>query len=247
MIDGRLYEQLLEFAETTNRALSTVGGEGNHVEVEQGSRSSAIRTLEQGVLLTASNSPVLRLSARFVGQWSNNGEFMAIEHSSIKVLPVTTEDLTAHGLAPENKPSAEPVVRIDYERNPRAVPASHINIHSHHPWLQWIQTLGHPKSRSVKNAPRTEALHFPTGGHRFRPSLEDVIEALVDDFTLDIAPGGRATLHQQRASFRERQLAAAVGDDPETAARALRRLGYVVTRKPYITPPDRRGDRLEAL
>lgn len=106
---------------------------------------------------------------------------------------------------------------------------------------------GHPKSRSVRKAPRTEALHFPTGGHRFRPSLEDILEALVVDFGLDVAAQGKELLRRQRIKFRKRQLAAAIGDEVETAAEALRELGYTVTLKPGRVAPSPRQDRLEAL
>lgn len=186
----------------------------------------------------------MRLSLSFVCRWSANQKFMAIQRSSIQVLPVIATDLADSSHAPS---SNELVVRFDYNRESANVPASHINIHSHHPELEWIMRRGHTKSRSVKKAPRTDALHFPTGGHRFRPCLEDVLEALIADFKLDVAEEGRGLLRRQRLTFRQRQLAAAVGDDAECAAQALRELGYDVTLNPDQEAPTSRHDRLEAL
>lgn len=246
MPDDSLLRQLETFAETTNNAVSTLAGPGNHVTVRKAPRSLALSTPEKGVVFCADRKPVMRLSLSFVSRWSANQKYMAIQRSTIQVLPVRPEDLTEAD-TDFSPPSNEPLVRFDYDRGSNNVPASHINIHSHHPQLGWIMSRGHPKSRSAKKAPRTDVLHFPTGGHRFRPSLEDILEALVVDFGIDITDEGRALLRRQRVEFRKRQLAAAIGDETEAAAEALRDLGYNVTLEPGCVTPSPRLDRLEAL
>ncbi|OSM44622.1 hypothetical protein [Nesterenkonia sp. PF2B19] len=246
MPDDPLLRQIETFPHTTNKALETVAGSGHHVEVTQARRSLALTTPEQGILLQARRQPVMRLSLKYVCRWSQDRQYMAIQTSSVRILPLAEDDL-----APEERDdfpaTNEPLVRFDYERESNSVPASHLNVHSHHRGLEWIMQRGHPKSRSVRYAPRTEKLHFPTGGHRFRPCLEDILEALAGDFGIDIAEGGRRILREQRSEFRRRQLAAAVGDDTETAADALRSKGYQVTLPPSASPTCRQGDRLEAL
>lgn len=246
MTDASLVREIEEFAETTNRALSTAAGQSRHVRVDRAPHSLSIRTLERGIILRAQGQPVMRLSVRYVCQWSQARRYMAIQKSSVSILPVAEEDLAPEELE-DFTPTNEPLVRFDYEREPNSVPASHLNIHSHHPGLAWIMSRGHPKSRSARKAPQTDGLHFPTGGHRFRPCLEDIIEALVHDFGLDIAEDGHQILREQRQEFRQRQLAAAVGDDTECAAEALRKKGYEVGLKRDAAGPDRRGDRLQAL
>lgn len=248
MTDELLIEEIRNFAETTNRAISTVAGSQRHVDVYRAANSVSVRTsAQEGVLLVADEKPVMRLSLEFTCQWSSDQRFMAIQRSSVRVLPVTREDLEEHGIPFNMPPVNEPIVRFDYERAAQYVPSSHINVHSHHPELEWMMTQGHPKSRTLKNAPRTEVLHFPTGGHRFRPCLEDILEALANDFKLDMAPGGREVLREQREVFRERQLMATVSDDTETAAEALRQLGYNVSFKAQKEPPAKRRKRLRAL
>lgn len=246
MAEDPLFEELETFAATTNSAISAVAGPGMHVNVRRTSRSLSVRTPEEGVVLRAKEMPVMRLSVSFVCQWSANRKYMAIESSSVQILPVASEDLTGWNVSAFTT-SNEPVVRFDYKRDYDAVPASHVNIHSHHPGLAWLMTLGHPKSRSAKKAPRTEVLHFPTGGHRFRPSLEDILEALALDFKLDLDKPGRELLRQQRLRYRQRQIAAVVGDDAEIAADALRELGYSVNLNSGFKVPPQRVDRLKAL
>ncbi|RRD29414.1 hypothetical protein [Actinomyces bowdenii] len=68
-------------------------------------------------------------------------------------------------------------------------------------------------------------IHFPLGGARFRPCLEDVVELVVNEFGLDTQPDWQERVRDGRAQWRRVQLAAAVRDDPQTARRALDGLG----------------------
>jgi len=93
--------------------------------------------------------------------------------------------------------------------------------------------------------PRLADLHFPIGGHRFRPCLEDILQMIWFEFGIDVRDTALGALGEGRVRFRERQLAAAVGDDPDIAALELRRLGYSV--ESPATPVVRRIERLTAL
>lgn len=68
-------------------------------------------------------------------------------------------------------------------------------------------------------------IHFPLGGARFRPCLEDVVELVVNEFGLDTQPDWQERVRDGRVQWRRVQLAAAVRDDPQTARRTLDGLG----------------------
>lgn len=55
-----------------------------------------------------------------------------------------------------------------------------------------------------------ERLHLPVGGRRFRPSVEDVVEFLIDERLVDAKPDARAVLERSRTKYHHAQLRAAV-------------------------------------
>jgi hypothetical protein len=65
-------------------------------------------------------------------------------------------------------------------------------------------------------------LHFPTGGRRYRPALEDVIEFLIVEGLADGQAGWRDVLNEERDAYWRIQLRAAIRRDPWTALAALR-------------------------
>ncbi|CAM2813274.1 MULTISPECIES: hypothetical protein [Dermacoccus] len=74
-----------------------------------------------------------------------------------------------------------------------------------------------------------DELHFPLGGARFRPALEDVLQMLVEEFGVDAVDGWRKHLAQGRERWRRIQTRAVVRDAPDEAVATLRALGYLVT------------------
>lgn len=79
---------------------------------------------------------------------------------------------------------------------------------------------------------------------RFRPSLEDVLEMLIDEFDVDHDGQAREKLAQGRKRWRVVQTRAAVRDAPATAAETLRDLGYRIELPDGVTAPANRRDRL---
>lgn len=78
-------------------------------------------------------------------------------------------------------------------------------------------------------------LHFPLGGHRFRPGLEDVLQMLQTEFGAEVGPTWAGQLGRARAHT----AAAVVRDCPSEAVRVLSELGYTVAPPPSGPPPDR--------
>lgn len=115
------------------------------------------------------------------------------------------------------------LLHYDYERDKEGYPEAHIQvIASSEAWDAVLASSGRPKAGVGK-------LHLPVGGRRFRPALEDLIEALINERILDGAPGWPRIVKEHRDEFRRLQLRAAIRRDPEVAALALQALGYTVT------------------
>lgn len=150
--------------------------------------------------------------------------------------------------------SDTPLFHYDYiAESSEDVASAHLNIHAHRDEVVFAMLAagrthrGKTRDYAVRKGtiPRFSSLHFPLGGHRFRPCLEDVLEFLIREFGLDTKDQWRDVLQTSRRTWRGRQLKAAVRDDPDSAAAALRALGYSIT-VPKGTPA-RRLDRLNAL
>ncbi|MGW3196284.1 hypothetical protein ACWDBD_17195 [Streptomyces sp. NPDC001118] len=83
-----------------------------------------------------------------------------------------------------------------------------------------LQVYGESNLFSALNGPRADPgrslaqLHFPVGGKRFRPCLEDVIEFLIVERLVEARDGYEKVLEAGREGFRRNQLLAAMRRDP---------------------------------
>lgn len=192
-----------------------------------------------GIPLTVDGALVLRLQVAYGCAWDLTGEYIAVRRSSFSVATEST---------------AEPLFRYDYDAGSDGrVPAAHLNVHGHRDELVFaMMAAGHRLRGRARTAavrrgrvPRVSTLHFPLGGHRFRPAFEDVLEMLVREFGLDTRDDWQAAIRAGRERWRGTQLRAAVRDDPVSAAAELGRLGYRVGAPASV--PAGRADRLAAL
>jgi hypothetical protein len=111
--------------------------------------------------------------------------------------------------------SGPPLFHYDFNRDPAsAYPEAHVQV----PGQSWV--LGQLGER-FKRQWELGQLHFPVGGRRFRPCLEDVVEFLVVEGFAEPRDGWKDVLEEHREGFHRRQLGAAVRSDPETAKQAL--------------------------
>ncbi|MGL4743230.1 MAG: hypothetical protein ACRCXL_02400 [Dermatophilaceae bacterium] len=134
----------------------------------------------------------------------------------------------------------EALFRYEYLRSGTAkgLPGAHLQIHGHRDALTYAMTRAGQRSRRARRRSKTQApdmseLHFPVGGARFRPPLEDVLHMVVEEFGVDAADEWQQHLADGRESWRRLQTKACVRDAPGEAAEVLRDLGYVVE-----APPD---------
>ncbi|MEV1012694.1 hypothetical protein AB0I95_07575 [Micromonospora sp. NPDC049751] len=130
-----------------------------------------------------------------------------------------------------------PLFRYEYVREAQSgVPCAHLHVHGHRDEFAFVMqdgARGRPKARKRRHeVPRLAKFHFPLGGHRFRPCVEDVLQAVVEEFCVDTVPGWRDAVDEGREEWRRLQLLAAVRDAPGVAVQALDELDY------KIAPPD---------
>jgi hypothetical protein len=178
-----------------------------------------------GIVLSIDGIERLRLTVEMRCVWDHAQEYLAVDASQVSV----------EALAGSN----EPLFRYEYLRSPMGRQASaHIQLHAHRDAMTYVMALSGDGSARAKRRrqasdgnkriPQLSDLHFPVGGARYRPCLEDVLQTLVDEFGVDVQPGAIQALEAGRERRRIDQLASCVRDAPETAARVLERLGYRV-------------------
>lgn len=193
------------------------------------------------VLTDEAGKPILRLTVDYKCTYDGHGHYMAISESQVRVFG-----------EPEGR---VPLFRYEYNRHMRqALPAAHIQFHGTHPELQKaIEECGESTSRAKerkrrRKSPELSRLHFPVGGPRFRPALEDVLEMLIEEFgvrTVGSMAAAREALADAREDWRRTQVATVVRDAPSEAAAALKKLGYTVN--PPAPEPEDNKEKLRAL
>lgn len=120
--------------------------------------------------------------------------------------------------------ATELLFHYDYIRDPpHGYPAAHVQISAESaPLCDLARKRGRPKKGLAD-------FHFPVGGKRYRPTLEEVIEFMVVEELAEARGSWRTEVAGGRAEWQDIQLRSAVRRDPEVAAEQLREAGYKVT------------------
>jgi len=118
---------------------------------------------------------------------------------------------------------------FDYERGKQGYPEAHLQVYGDSTALANWENGPSPK-RGL------DRLHFPVGGRRYRPILEDVVEFLVTEQLADARDGWDEMVEAGRREYHQIQLRAAIRRDPQTARDAIAGL-------PPETEPRRRNRR----
>lgn len=162
-----------------------------------------------GIPINISGQPVFVLVLSYECSWNSLTEQMTIVESVFSVL--------LHGVK-------EPLWRYDFNRDMKSkVPVAHLNVHAHRDEIAWARSLA--KRESCEDV-KVRKLHFPFGGARFRPTIEDVLQMLIEEFQVDCTGNARVILENSRIQYFERQLTSAVLEAPAIALKALAKLGY---------------------
>lgn len=172
-----------------------------------------------GALIRSCDSrdrPALFLRAKYTVDVNPDGSYLRVVSSSLGLWVDVTE-----GQRPPR-----PVVRVEFDRR-RLQPgraAAPVHLHANSPELAWIY------GSSGQPSPHLHSLHFPAGGRRFRPTLEEFLlfldrESLFNDWK----DGWKPKLIQSLEAWERLQARATARQYPEQAVGALEALGYGVT------------------
>ena len=161
----------------------------------------------------------LLLHVWFVVEMHDEGDRLRVMRSTVGLWA----DITGGRRKPR------PLVRVEYDRRRKGTgrAAAHVHLHANSPEIAWIYgSNGNP-------APDLHSLHFPVGGRRFRPTLEDFLlflerEKLYTDFKQDWQTSALRSLSE----WERTQAASTVRRYRDTAADTLTELGYTITAPP---------------
>ncbi|QWW19491.1 hypothetical protein I6B53_10500 [Schaalia sp. 19OD2882] len=176
--------------------------------------------------------PVFNVTVLFECTSSPNHGWMVIEKSSF-VLRVNGRN--------------EPLLRWEYDRNATCVPMAHMHIHAHQDSWTFAMMRSGKGSRRHAVGRRKESLeppkladfHIPTGGPRLRPSFEDFLEMLIQEFGVDHEDDAIRRIACEREAWRETQLKSMVQSLHKTSADALREIGYLIEPPSALKPENR--------
>lgn len=228
-----LQQQAEDFAIELMETLAGVlprGDLGLELISAEDSLSHELTTTEsRGIVLDVDEHPSFRFEISYRLAADNEGRWLKVLQSSFS-------------LVPDGK--GAPFFRYDYDVDARGVPQAHLNVHGHRDDM--IEALLGGKSPVFKarrqkylregRLPRLANFHFPVGGQRFRPCIEDVLEVAASELNIDVRKEYRTALQRGRTRYRTRQLKAAVRDSPAVAVEVLQSLGYEVDPPVSIAP-----------
>ncbi|MDK8451581.1 hypothetical protein [Corynebacterium mastitidis] len=207
----------------------------------QGVPNSALIIVSQqegGFPVYTNGEPHFSVEASWECSYDGQGRWMRIRSSEVRVLSAAD--------------GRRPIFRYEFYLNQaQDLPAAHIHFHGDHPAMNQDDTLdalnhsldkcgaGSPRAKRIqkgKKKPLLSSLHFPVGGVRFRPILEDVLLMLIEEYGAEPQGDTRENtikhLERHVLEWRTTQVQAVVQDMPATACQALSAMGY------QITPPD---------
>lgn len=123
-----------------------------------------------------------------------------------------------------------PLVRQEFDAQiSESAPLAHWHVHADRGSLSHLLGRAHAVRPDVVKKPHDmSSLHFPVGGERFRPCLEDVLEFLVREFGIDSNQGWEEAIRDGRARWRRTQFRSTVRDLQDEAADVLREHGWTV-------------------
>lgn len=247
--NGDLEAQARDFAKALSTMIAKVFGptspqfiaEISEPKVENSTPHILVKPqAESQIELKIDGHHALNLVVQYQCTWDHRGHFLKVQRANFHVFPAD---------------NGEALFRYEFVANPNSsnVPAAHFQVHAHRDEL--LYTL--LRSNSPKNAgrmaalrggrtkiPKLASIHFPMGGPRMRPALEDVLQLLTTEFNVESEANALKAIQESRAQWRRDQIAACIRDAPEVAATALERLGYTVTRPAELGPVKEQTDKL---
>ena len=114
------------------------------------------------------------------------------------------------------------LVHWDYDREPKnEYPGAHVQVNGECEYFDILTNQARNAGRISPKRPLRD-FHFPVGGRRFRPTLEDVVEFLAVEGLAEMRNDWETVVKEHRDRWEERQLRAAIRRFPEIARQQLR-------------------------
>ena len=122
----------------------------------------------------------------------------------------------------------------EFDDKMHTAPIAHWQFHAERGAFSHL--LGYALAAGKKVKPHSlSSLHFPVGGARMRPGVDDLLEFLVKECAFDSVPGWRNAIVESRARYRTIQARTVARDMQVEVADVLRSAGWTVT-PPAETP-----------
>ncbi|MFT4215181.1 MAG: hypothetical protein QM622_10465 [Microbacterium sp.] len=123
----------------------------------------------------------------------------------------------------------QPLFRMDYRADMQTAPIAHWQFHAERGALTHLLSMAQAhRPKSVESPHLLSRLHFPVGGERFRPCIEDVIQFLIEECGVDSVQGWHKVVQAGRERWHRIQLRTVVRDLQQEAADILAREGWTV-------------------
>lgn len=178
---------------------------------------------------STSGSPIGYLTFRYNLGLDRTGKYLKVWRSDFALYSVV---------------SRQPLVRLEYDAEMRTAPKAHWQFHGERGDFTHLLTLGgQPKSGAETSYKALSALHFPVGGDRFRPGLEDFLQFLVSECGVRAKAGWESAILNGRLRWRVLQAKSAARDFQQEVADSLRDCGWQVTPPATKVDPDSAVDQ----
>lgn len=124
----------------------------------------------------------------------------------------------------------QPLFRMDYRADMQSAPIAHWQFHAERGSLTHLLSMAQAhRPKSVDSPHLLSRLHFPVGGERFRPCVEDLIQFVIEECGVDSVKGWNKVVEEGRERWRRIQVRSVVRDLQQEAADVLEREGWTVT------------------
>lgn len=123
-----------------------------------------------------------------------------------------------------------PLARLEYDSKMRTAPIAHWQFHGERGAFSHLLARAHSARKYVTDKPHAlSSLHFPVGGERFRPGVEDFLEFLVRECGVDREDGWESAIQDGREIWRRFQMRTATRELQVEAAQILTAMNWTVS------------------
>lgn len=241
--------QASDFAEKITHVAQIFAGEKAHdykseIMPSENGWLVEIHNRQRGFTLNADEEDAFLVKAHWTCSSDRTGQWLKVERSSFGVFLAKRPD--------------RPLFRYDFQSDyGENLPKAHIHFQADHPDMDPTQAmqdteeslshLGEGSKRARRRAkhrkePKVSGLHFPVGGTRFRPALEDILLMMIEEYgvvPVSMSPvDAKKELRRSLSDWRLAQAQAVIRDTPLLALDFFEDEGFQVVADPKVHDRD---------